>query len=90
MYTKETAIRNESGFHVRPAQLFTEQAIKFESQITIQVKEPHAETDGKSILGLMALGLEKGSMISISAEGPDEKEAVEALVALVESGFGEA
>ena len=46
--------------------------------------------DGKSILNLMTLGLEKGSVVTLSADGPDEDQAIEELSALVESGFGEA
>ena len=85
MITKETTIRNASGFHIRPSQLFVEKAAQFKSQIILQ-----QGIDGKSILGLMTLGLEKGSTLTISADGPDEKEAIEALTELVESGFGEA
>jgi phosphocarrier protein HPr len=90
MLTKETTIRNESGFHIRPAQLFTETAASFQSTIMLKPEGMDAQIDGKSILGLMTLGLSKGAVVAISADGPDEAEAVEALVKLVESGFGEA
>lgn len=89
MVTKETVICNESGFHIRPAQLFTEKAAKYRSAIKVTIQDPHTIVDGKSILGLMTLGLTKGKQITISAEGPDEDEAIEALVELVECGFGE-
>lgn len=90
MLTKQTTIRNESGFHIRPAQLFTEKAGSFQSVIQLKPESADAAIDGKSILGLMTLGLSQGDVITISAEGPDEEEAVNALVELVESGFGEA
>ncbi|AJY74109.1 HPr family phosphocarrier protein [Paenibacillus beijingensis] len=90
MVTKNTVIRNESGFHIRPAQLFTEQAAKFQSAIKVTIQDPHTVVDGKSILGLMTLGLTKGKEITISAEGSDEADAIEALISLVDSGFGEA
>ncbi|WP_027093917.1 HPr family phosphocarrier protein [Cohnella thermotolerans] len=90
MLTREAVIVNESGFHIRPAQLFTEQAAKFTSKISIAVKGTNTVADGKSILGLMTLGLAKGSEIVISAEGADEQEAIDALAELVQSGFGEA
>lgn len=90
MLTKEVTIRNATGFHIRPAQLFTEQAAKFQSQVNVLVKEQGVKVDGKSILGLMTLGLGQGSVIEISVEGPDEEQALESLVQLVESGFGEA
>jgi phosphocarrier protein HPr/phosphocarrier protein len=89
MLTKEVTIRNATGFHIRPAQLFTEQAAKFQSQINILVKEQGVKVDGKSILGLMTLGLALGNVIEISADGPDEEKALETLVQLVEGGFGE-
>jgi phosphotransferase system HPr (HPr) family protein len=89
MVTKTTTIRNEQGFHLRPAQLFTELANKFESEITFTVTGMDDEINPKSILGLMSLGLEKGTSVTITAEGPDEEQAVSELVGLIESGFGE-
>ncbi|WP_438448700.1 HPr family phosphocarrier protein [Gorillibacterium sp. sgz5001074] len=89
MHTRQVTIRNESGFHIRPAQLFTEKAGAYQSSVTIQPEGTDTAVDGKSILGLMTLGLSKDAVISISAEGPDEAEAVAALAELVESGFGE-
>lgn len=92
MLTKEVTIQNESGFHIRPAQLFTEKAGAYQSTVTIKYHNgsDFVDIDGKSILGLMTLGLEKGSVISIATNGPDAQEALDALVELVESGFGEA
>ncbi|WP_270166847.1 HPr family phosphocarrier protein [Paenibacillus sp. SYP-B4298] len=90
MISQDTVIRNDSGFHIRPAQLFTEKATGFNSTVSIIVKGTDIDVDGKSILGLMTLGLSKGSEITIRTDGPDEQEALTALVALVESGFGEA
>lgn len=89
MLTSEVTIRNATGFHIRPAQLFTEQAAKFQSQVNILVKDQGVKVDGKSILGLMTLGLSQGSVIEISVDGPDEEKALESLVQLVEGGFGE-
>lgn len=90
MFAKEITIQNASGFHIRPAQLFTEKAGAFQSKILIKPQGTNTEVDGKSILGLMTLGLGKGSVITLSAEGPDEEQAVNDLSQLVESGFGEA
>lgn len=90
MLTKQVTIKNEAGFHIRPAQLFTEKAGAFQSYIAVQPDGQDAKIDGKSILGLMTLGLSKGSLLTITADGPDEAEAVETLARLVEEGFGEA
>jgi phosphocarrier protein HPr len=88
MFTLTTTIQNEQGFHLRPAQLFTETAGKFESDITLTASD-NEEIDPKSILGLMSMGLGKGDSVTISAEGPDEEAAVRELVQLIETGFGE-
>lgn len=90
MITREATIQNDAGFHIRPAQLFTEKAAAFESLIKLKPLGTTMEIDGKSILGLMTLGLQKGSVVAISAEGTDEQAALDALIQLVESGFGEA
>lgn len=88
MFARAVVIQNAAGFHVRPAQLFVEKAGEFGAQITVKT-ETGAEVDSKSILGLMALGLEKGTKITIEANGADAEDAVNALAALVESKFGE-
>lgn len=87
MFAKQATIQNTTGFHVRPAQLFVDKAGQFQS--LVKMKKDDTEVDGKSILGLLTLGLEQGSIITISAEGADEQQAVEELVALVDSKFGE-
>jgi len=88
MHEVQATIRNAAGFHIRPAQLFTEKALAYDS--TIHIVTGEAAVDGKSILGLMTLGLNQGSTVTIRAEGADEREAAEELAALIESGFGEA
>lgn len=88
MLSKEVMIENAEGFHIRPAQLFVNQAGKFASNIQV-INENGVKVDGKSILGLMTLGLAKGAKITIQADGADEQEAITALTGLVESKFGE-
>lgn len=90
MLQRQLTISNEAGFHIRPAQLFSEKAGMFQSAITVKPEGQEAAIDAKSILGLMTLGLSKGAMLTVTAEGPDEEEAVETLARLVEEGFGEA
>ncbi|WP_106767603.1 HPr family phosphocarrier protein [Paenibacillus faecalis] len=88
MVTKRLTILNEQGFHVRPAQLFTDKATGFAA--TIKVKNANGdEADAKSMLGLMTLGLAKGDQITIEADGPDEQEAIVSLTQMIESLFGE-
>jgi len=87
MIERKVRIPNMLGLHARPASLFAKMAEQFESEITVE--KDGVEVDGKSILGLMMLVAEKGSEILIRVDGPDEKDAMEALVKLVENGFGE-
>jgi phosphocarrier protein HPr len=89
MATASVTIRNESGFHVRPAQLFSETAGTYQSTVMVHPQGTDARIDGKSILGLMTLGLAKGDVVTITTEGPDEAEALQTLSKLVEDGFGE-
>jgi phosphocarrier protein len=85
---EQVTIVNPQGMHARPAAEFVKIAARFTAEITVS-KDGHA-VNGKSILGVMTLAAECGSTIVIAADGPDADEAVAALVALVERGFGEA
>lgn len=87
MISKDISIMNETGIHARPAAVFVNTAAKFKSQI--YVKKDEKKANAKSILHIMSLGIDKGSIITISAEGEDEDEAVHRLIELVESKFGE-
>ena len=80
-------ILNEQGLHARPASLFVKTASKFSSTVT--VIHGNEVANAKSIINIMSLGLQKGEEIKIVTEGTDEKEAMEALVSIVESKFGE-
>ena len=71
---KKITIRNETGLHARPAALFVQIANKFESSITI-IKDDQT-VNGKSIMGILMLAAEKGTRISIIADGKDAEEAV--------------
>ena len=83
-----TTIQNATGIHARPAAEFVKQASSFKSKV--QIKAKGKTVDAKSILMIMSMGLSKGTEITLVADGPDEKEAVTALKALVDSKFGEA
>lgn len=87
MTSRDVAIVNPLGVHARAAAKFVHLASRFESRI--RVSRDARDTDGKSILGILLLAAARGTMITIAAEGPDEQEAIAALVALIESGFGE-
>jgi len=78
---------NRLGLHARAAARFVHLAARYSSQV--RVSRGSRTVDGKSIMGILLLAAAHGSSIGITAEGPDAEAAVQALVALVESGFGE-
>jgi len=78
---------NQLGMHARAAAKFVHLATRYEARA--KVSRDRREMDGKSIMGILLLAAARGSTITISADGADEKDAVAALVALVQTGFGE-
>jgi len=84
---KIVKILNEQGLHARPASIFVKTASKFKS--TVSIVHGSGTANAKSIINIMSLGLKKDEEIKIVTEGIDEKEAMEALLSLVESKFGE-
>lgn len=84
---KIVSIKNASGLHARPAGMFVKKAAEFKS--TVEVIAKGKTVNAKSIMGIMSLGLAKGDELTISANGEDEERAVNTLVELIESGFGE-
>lgn len=81
-------ILNESGLHARPAGIFVKTANAFKSEVDIEFNG--STFNAKSIMILMSMGLRKDNEIKIIANDPDENEAVNALVELVENKFDEA
>jgi phosphocarrier protein HPr len=81
MLTRKLTINNKSGLHARPASLWVQAASKFRS--SIKIKRGDSVVDGKSILGILSLGLSTGSEIELLVEGEDETEAVVALEKLM-------
>jgi phosphocarrier protein HPr len=87
MISRTVTVVNQLGLHARAAAKFVHLATRFESQIRV-IKDTKV-MDGKSIMGLLLLAAARGTAITVEAAGVDEQAAVEALVQLVESGFGE-
>ena len=87
MVTQEVTINNEVGLHARPATFFIHKANEFKSGIWVEKDE--RRVNAKSLLGVLSLGITKGTTITLLADGSDEKEAVAALSELVSGNFGE-
>jgi len=90
MQTVELALRNKSGLHARPAALFVQAAARFVSKITVENLDRGSNpVDAKSILLVLTLGVGSGQRVRVTADGPDEAEAIGALEAVIRAGLGE-
>ncbi|MET1020398.1 MAG: dihydroxyacetone kinase phosphoryl donor subunit DhaM [Microterricola sp.] len=83
-YSRTVTLINKDGLHARPAADFVKLANTFPARVTVN------GTDARSLLGIMAMGLVKGTTVVLASEDPVGSDAVDALATLVESGFGEA
>lgn len=87
MYVKEVEVQNQVGLHARPATFFIQKANEFKASVWVEKEE--RRVNAKSLLGVLSLGIVGGTPVKIIADGADEKEAVDGLVKLIESGFAE-
>jgi phosphocarrier protein len=85
--TCNVTILNRLGLHARAAAKFVHVASRFKSQV--RVSRESRVIDGKSIMGILLLAAPCGASITISADGPDESDAISELCKLIEGGFGE-
>ncbi|MBR3384475.1 MAG: HPr family phosphocarrier protein [Atopobiaceae bacterium] len=90
MVSAKTTIVNATGLHARPASTFVMEAKKYQCIITIKdVAKDVAPSNAKSIMMILAAGLGCGTEVEITCDGADEQQALDAIVALIDSGFGE-
>ena len=87
MFSKEVQVQNQVGLHARPATFFMQKANEFKSSIWVEKED--RRVNAKSLLGVLSLGIVGGTTIRVIADGADEEAAVNALVALVDSGFAD-
>ena len=87
MKSCEVVIVNASGLHARPATFFIQKANTYKSSIWVEKED--RKVNAKSLLGVLSLGIAKGMSVTLTAEGPDEAEALAGLTALIDSGFAE-
>ena len=85
MYVKDVTINNQVGLHARPATFFIQKANEFKSSIWVERED--RRVNAKSLLGVLSLGIVKGTTVSLIADGADEEAAVEALVELINTEF---
>ena len=87
MFSKEVVVQNQVGLHARPATFFIQKANEFNSSVWVEKDE--TKVNAKRLLGVLSLGITKGTSIAIIADGTDEQEAVTTLVNLIASNFTE-
>ena len=87
MVIREAVINNQVGLHARPATFFIQKANEFRSSIWIEKDE--RRVNAKSLLGVLSLGIVKGTAINLIVDGPDEAEAIETLTQLISTDFSE-
>lgn len=87
MVSKKVRIINPTGLHLRPAGIFCNTAVKFDSKITFQYGNTNA--NAKSVLSVLGASIKKGDEIELICDGADEEEALAAMVKAIEDGLGE-
>ena len=87
MYSKEVTVNNSVGLHARPATFFIQKSNEFKS--SIWVEKDDRRINAKSLLGILSLGIIKGTTIRIIADGVDEEAAVTALIELIEKDLAD-
>ena len=87
MISRKVTINNNVGLHARPATFFIQKANSFKSSIWVEKED--CRVNAKSLLGVLSLGITKGTAITIIDDGSDEAEAVDSLASLVETGLAD-
>jgi len=87
MVSREVEINNQVGLHARPATFFIQKANEYKCSIWVEKDE--RRVNAKSLLGVLSLGIVKGTKVNIIADGTDEDAAIDTLTALIASDFSE-
>ncbi len=87
MISKEVTVLNSVGLHARPATYFIQKANSYKSSLWVECGDRRA--NAKSLLGILSLGITKGTRINIIADGADETDALEGLSNLILAGFND-
>lgn len=87
MISRNVTISNSVGLHARPATFFIQKANSYKCSIWVEKED--CRVNAKSLLGVLSLGITKGTEITIIADGLDEQGAVDGLAALIETGLND-
>lgn len=88
MVSRKVQIKNPTGLHLRPAGIFCQEAMKYQCRVTFRYRG-NGTANAKSVLSVLGACVKSGDEIELVCEGEDEAGAMEALIALIEDGFGE-
>ena len=89
MIRRVIRISNALGLHARAAAQLVKTSSRFESRVTLTTLDNRKRADGKSILGVMLLAASCGTELELAVEGPDEEQATEEIIRLIEGSFNE-
>ena len=87
MFVKDVQVQNQVGLHARPATFFIQKANEFKASIWVEKED--RRVNAKSLLGVLSLGIVKGTAITLIADGADEDAAIATLSELIDSDFSE-
>ena len=87
MVTRNLTMQNGVGLHANPASLFIRKANSYKCSIWVEKED--CRVNAKSLLGVLSLGITKGTEITLIADGADETSAIDGLAELIEGEFGE-
>ena len=87
MVSRDVTVHTLTGLHLRPAGILCREALKFQSKITFLCH--NSESNAKSVLSVLSACVKGGDEIRLVCEGPDEKQALEAMVKIIEDGLGD-
>jgi phosphocarrier protein len=88
MVSGKVVVTNPSGFHLRPAGLLSKTAVCYKSSIVFKYRENNS-ANAKSVLSVLGACIRSGEEVEFFCEGPDEEEALEAMINIIKSGLGE-
>lgn len=87
MVSQKVTITNPTGLHLRPAGIFCNTAVKYDSRITFQFK--NITSNAKSVLSVLGACIKMGDEIELICEGPDEEAAMAGMIKAITDGLGE-
>ena len=87
MVSQKVTIKNPTGLHLRPAGILCREAMNFKSLVTFLYRGNTA--NAKSVLSVLGACIKSGDEVEFICEGPDEEEAMAAMIRIIESGLGE-